>query len=967
VSDHAFLDSTQEMIKQFYEKALPTQGVYCVTGIDPASGATRNKFTETFDEIFDLIGDFKKRKQNIFIAVSTFDEFSRKAKDAVFCRSLFIDLDIGEEKAKLKKGYVDADAALVALDAFIAESGLPEPVRVSSGRGVHAYWLLDEDVSVEEYLPIAQLFKEYCTPKVFCDPAVMADMARVMRYADSLNYKTDPPSPTGLISTELHTYPLSLFKEFLGSSEEVVPVKDILASIPKGLDEDTKAFKKLDNFKYNFRTIVIKSLEGDGCRQIAEVANNPQNPPYTSWTGALAVAIRCEDGEEAIQLISEGHRDYTPEKTITKAKSFDSIRTCEGFARDEPSLCEGCIHRGRITGPIELGREFIPAAAHTENTVWEKPDTKKLQELPGFLRPFVRGENGGIYYIPSPTYDKETKKKTQPDPVLFLAHDFWPIRRVYGKIDGECLLMRLELPNDPAREFLVPVAQSSEDLRKMVVFQGVPCEPKDSQRLHNYINKWYQYMINVYKADQIRTQLGWTEKPNRDDITPLKRAFVLGDKEINEDGKLVDSAVSPLIRVVAKSLVPAGTYTKWRWCMDQLERPDGQFDMQVFGLLCGFGSPLMEYTSTAGISVCFTGPSGSAKTGAMYAGLSIFGNPLDLSVFDATDNGMTGRYLALHNIMLGVDEVGDKKAESIALLVHKVSNGKAKIKMQGSVNAEREFELSASLINFMTANHPMYAKLVAWKKTPVGEAARLVEFEVKKIACLVGAGNLGREIFDSLKYNYGHAGTMYVQKLYEIGDGKVYEYVNKWLERFIIDFGDQPEQRFYQNLVSVTFAGGQIAKEAGIIDVNLERVYNKVLHEMINIRDNVAPKHTTDYPSILNEYINLNIPNILVLEGDTVKSAPRNELAARFDIEEGILQVSVTHFKKYLAELQVSSSNFEREMKQVYIGGDTKKPRLIGSVRSRLNKGWKGSGGGGNVWCYHFNPEEIDGLFSKNE
>jgi len=136
---------------------------------------------------------------------------------------------------------------------------------------------------------------------------------------------------------------------------------------------------------------------------------------------------------------------------------------------------------------------------------------------------------------------------------------------------------------------------------------------------------------------------------------------------------------------------------------------------------------------------------------------------------------------------------------------------------------------------------------------------------------------------------------------------------------------------------------------------------------MINIRDNVAPKHTTDYPSILNEYINLNIPNILVLEGNTVKSAPRNELAARFDIEEGILQVSVTHFKKYLAELQVSSSNFEREMKQVYIGGDTNKPRLIGSVRSRLNKGWKGSGGGGNVWCYHFNPEEIDGLYSKDE
>jgi len=38
---------------------------------------------------------------------------------------------------------------------------------------------------------------------------------------------------------------------------------------------------------------------------------------------------------------------------------------------------------------------------------------------------------------------------------------------------------------------------------------------------------------------------------------------------------------------------------------------------------------LMPYTSTSGVTVSLTGRSGNAKTGAMYAGLSIFGHPKD--------------------------------------------------------------------------------------------------------------------------------------------------------------------------------------------------------------------------------------------------------------------------------------------------------------------------------------------------
>ena len=42
------------MLKQFYEKALPTQGVYCATGIEPGEsgkGKATNKFAESIDEL----------------------------------------------------------------------------------------------------------------------------------------------------------------------------------------------------------------------------------------------------------------------------------------------------------------------------------------------------------------------------------------------------------------------------------------------------------------------------------------------------------------------------------------------------------------------------------------------------------------------------------------------------------------------------------------------------------------------------------------------------------------------------------------------------------------------------------------------------------------------------------------------------------------------------------------------------
>jgi len=148
------------MLKQFYEKALPTQGVYCATGIDPTTqGRVQNKFGETLEEVLKLAEGFNKKHWNTYIALGSFDGFSRRAEDCIYFRSFFVDLDVDEAKGAVGKGYISKEAALEALAKFLEEQDLPPPVRVDSGTGVHAYWLLEEDVPIDEYMPYAVKFK----------------------------------------------------------------------------------------------------------------------------------------------------------------------------------------------------------------------------------------------------------------------------------------------------------------------------------------------------------------------------------------------------------------------------------------------------------------------------------------------------------------------------------------------------------------------------------------------------------------------------------------------------------------------------------------------------------------------------------------------------------------------------------------------------------------------------------------
>jgi hypothetical protein len=926
------------MLKQFYEKLLPKQGVYCVAGISK-DGIITNRYTETFEEIFTLAERHKSKQLNVYVTPGTFENFSRKADESVAIKSFFIDLDIGEVYVEKNKGYPDREAGFAALEKFLEDTGLPAPFKINSGRGIHAYWIFDDEVPYAEWKPYAEKFKELCLKHMFIDPAVTADAARLMRYPDSLNYRNDPPDPTGFYDNEITMYSFEEFKEFLG--EPAAKPLDVLGSVKKGLDDDMKEMLGLDNFGTSFFTIAEKSLTGTGCKQIFDVLSDQTTAPYDLWVAGLTIASRCDDGKEAIHAMSEEHPEYDYNKTEEKAYNdgLKGPRTCDWFASNFSEGCAGCPHRGKITSPIQLGREFKPAKTNKEDAVWEAPHTETVPDFPEALYPFMRGEKSGVYFMPPPKVDKKGIKH-QDDPIRILAHDMYPIQRLYSPLDGECLKMRLILPNDPPREFLVPMKQvyAQDQFKSLMSSNGVFYDIDNMVHVMNYIVKWGQFMVSNDKADMMRMQMGWTaERANETDWD--NRSFVVGTKEVTHKGEIQAAPSSPYLKGTAKYFKPAGSYDVWKECANQLNRHG--LELHAFTLLAGFASPLMCYTSTSGVTISLLGRSGAAKTGAMYAGLSVFGNPKDSSVFEATDNGMTGRYLAFHNMMLGVDEIGNKDPKVLSQLVHKVSHGKAKIRMQSSVNAEREHEMSASLICVMTTNESAISKFEHIKGSADGEKARMIEFVVRVAECLDGDEGLklGRKIFDPLRTNYGHAGIPFIQKVLELGDDYILAIEEKWRERFTQDFKASTEYRFYVNLMSICMTAGEIVvNEMKLLDLDLERIYHQVTLDMINIKDNVVKVNKTDYQSLVTEFVYANLDKTLVIkEGGKVVGEPRGSIVARIESEKSLLQVSKSEFKKYLNTRQINTREFEFDMKQKNILFDDKKGRLTTGWKSAIH------------------------------
>jgi hypothetical protein len=191
----------------------------------------------------------------------------------------------------------------------------------------------------------------------------------------------------------------------------------------------------------------------------------------------------------------------------------------------------------------------------------------------------------------------------------------------------------------------------------------------------------------------------------------------------------------------------------------------------------------------------------------------------------------------------------------------------------------------------------------------------------------------GTHIFDAFRFNYGHAGPKFIIAALEEGDIQIKKRIAYWINRYLADTGGDSAYRFHQNFVSAVFTAGEIAIAAGIVNYDLERIYQKVILELNNIKANVIKVNSTDYSSVLSDFMYENMGNILRIRDGKVTDEPRGKLVARICTDEPT-RVSKDAFKEYLNKKKITPREFERAMIE---SGDL----VDKAAKKHLETGWK--------------------------
>ena len=137
-------------VKSFLESILAAGNHALVT---KQGSGMRHEWSQTADGLIKLID---LRTDNWF-SPAAFGGTSRRAKDCTGARALWLDIDIGAHHSK--PDYTDPKQFAADYKSFMQGTGLPTPWIISTGHGVHLYWVLESDIAPDQWSDyMARLF-----------------------------------------------------------------------------------------------------------------------------------------------------------------------------------------------------------------------------------------------------------------------------------------------------------------------------------------------------------------------------------------------------------------------------------------------------------------------------------------------------------------------------------------------------------------------------------------------------------------------------------------------------------------------------------------------------------------------------------------------------------------------------------------------------------------------------------------
>lgn len=891
---------------------------YCSWGNKKENDETRvrQQFAASIEELSAQADGLQAEGYNAFYGMAKYGpkDNGRYATNAISLKSFFLDLDCGPTKP-----YATLSEGLAALKNFCKATKLPKPTIVRSGHGAHVYWVLEEAMPRQEWKPYAERLKDLCEEHKFdIDRAVPADAARVLRVPET-NHLKDPTNP--LPVEILYVAPfltLEVLHEVLEPTENILAVLD-KADFKRPMDAVTLAL--IGSSQSRFKTIMVKSVEGTGCAQLLHIFDNQTTIDEPLWRAGLSIAHQCVDRDKAIHVLSSKHPDYNSAETERKANETKGPYTCETFKKLNPAVCEGCTHK--ITSPIQLGKEIVEATEEDSVITDLEPATKeaKTYVIPKYPYPFFRGKTGGIY--------QRTKDRDDNDiEVLVYPYDFYVVKRMQDPDLGETILLRLHLPKDGVREFIMPLASvlSKEKFIGTVASHGITALGKLQDSLMYYVTKWVEDLQMNAQADKAHKQFGWLEDES---------GIIIGDREVRATETVYSPPSAPTLPHVPL-FTPKGDFQVWKDTINVYGRPGMEY--RAFAFFMGFGTLLMKFTALDGFLLNLVSrESGSGKTTILQAINSIYGRPKELLLSPKdTYNSRMSRLGVMQSFAVTMDEITNMPPDQMSQQVYDVTSGRGKNRMRQHENAERANNTKWQTGMVTSSNRAITDALLSIKNFPDGELKRILEITVKPDPH--DDATWARQHFSKLMDNYGHAIEPFSQAL--VGQLPMVKAKMAEVQLRVEQAAEiKNSERYWALIVSLSIAGGAIAKKLGLHDIPIKPVFDYAIKLIKDTRIQHR-EYMFDNDEYLGGFLQRHFHEILVINGNKdarnglehgpIKE-PRGALTARYEPDTKMLYVVARSYRDDCAK---TMTNFEETMVPYRKSG-----ALVGIKKKRMTAG----------------------------
>jgi hypothetical protein len=842
----------------FYRALLPEGGDFALFSVP----RKKHLWCGSFDKLIELT-ERVNVEHSWYFALASFSSWERKQSAVRAKRCFYFDIDCGPEKfAKHpESAYETQKAGLAALLQFSAAVDLKPSLIVSSGAGLHAYYALTEDVTPEQWRPVAvglgKLAQHY---GLKADPACTTDSARVLR-------------PLGALHKNGQR--VTLLKD-TGVRWSLAALQEIVGALPEPELPATPGRARLnvnDDLTLWEPTPSSALKAASKCAALNRIAVLKGDVPEPEWRAMLGIVKFSTEGADLAHEWSNGYDGYSYDETQRKFDRYEGTgpTLCSSFERFNRAACDACPHRGKVSTPLSLGRL-------TDQQVEKLPEDKKPKveaapvpksfpiQLPSLGRDYKieeveigQGDKAKkvykLMYRAAVEQDGEDGKTTlyKWEP---LSNDvFWlETWTGAGRDESDGAMVGLRLLKDGrliAYDMPTKLLGSKQNLLQFLTDKGITtCSvtAAATQRMHDYMNQQFNQVKEIASRFVVRNRFG-VQYQTEDKDSKLMCAH--GRYVIFPDGRIEEAMLGAklkgyrnLFTIAALPYSPAGRWepSVWKEHVIPAAKKQAEFyrlyytkpgyEVAQLAIMLSIASPLLlfvadgafvpgEQLPAAGLTVSlYSSGSGKGKTSMQKAAAAAFGNPenvvLSAANQDATANYQSGFSAALGTMPFFGDEVTGNTAQDVGAMINRLANGTDRRRADRNGNPRDAH--TWALIGSVSTNIPQREMLAAYQKSSDALQMRLLELTCDFPDLTEGEQLAYKAKLEELMTpNHGAVGALLHLLIVQKGNAWVRDVMQKrYAEAVGIVPGATQRQRFLQRGMACALGAFDLLKALGV-------------------------------------------------------------------------------------------------------------------------------------------------------